>query len=88
MMADCLTKASAKPDALLKAVNSGRIPNVDKHPPFREVMQGKHKAYKSTAHWTVNNLEDAGSVSTFLGERVFDEIQYLMSAVRRCGDYY
>ena len=44
-LADCLTKASAKPDALIKAVETGTLPNVDKHPPFRELMKHKHKAY-------------------------------------------
>ena len=43
-MADCLTEASAKPDYLLKAVNIGFLPNVDKHPPFRELMKNKHRA--------------------------------------------
>ena len=44
-LADCLTKASAKPQALMKAVETGELPNVDKHPPFRELMQNRHKAY-------------------------------------------
>ena len=47
-MADCLTKASAKATALLKAVNTGVLPNVDKHPSFRELMQYKHKAYSTS----------------------------------------
>ena len=45
MLADCLTKGTVKPDALIKAVNTGVLPNVDKHPPFRELMQHRHKAY-------------------------------------------
>ena len=44
-LSDCLTKNSAKPTALVKAVNDGILPNVDKHPSFRELMRSKHKAY-------------------------------------------
>ena len=44
-LADPLTKNSAKADALVKAVDTGVLPNVDKHPPFREMMQNRHKAY-------------------------------------------
>ena len=44
-LADPLTKNSVKADALVKAVNTGVLPNVDRHPPFREMMQHRHKAY-------------------------------------------
>ena len=44
-LSDCLTKNSAKPEFLLKAVNTGFLPNIDKHPPFRELMKNRHKAY-------------------------------------------
>jgi hypothetical protein len=44
-LADCLTKTSAPTGALIKAVNSGILPNLDKHPPFRQLMQHRHKAY-------------------------------------------
>ena len=40
-----LTKNSVKADALVKAVNTGVLLNVDRHPPFREMMQHRHKAY-------------------------------------------
>ena len=43
MLADCLTKNSAKPDVLIRAVDQGILPNVDLSPPFREMI--KHKAY-------------------------------------------
>ena len=33
-LADCLTKTSAKADALVKAIDTGNLQNVDKHPPF------------------------------------------------------
>ena len=46
-LADCLTKASAKPQALIKSALTGILPNVDIHPPFRQLMQHKHKAFMS-----------------------------------------
>jgi hypothetical protein len=42
-LSDCLTKHSAKPDSLVKAVETGLLPNVDKNPPFRALLE--HKAY-------------------------------------------
>ena len=43
MLADCLTKHSAKPDVLITAVDTGILPNVDASPSFRTMI--KHKAY-------------------------------------------
>ena len=74
-LADCLTKASADAKYLLKAVNTGFLPNVDKHPPFRDLMKGRHKAYESVAHWVCENLECAPEVTYFLGTPVGTEIQ-------------
>ena len=42
-LSDCLTKSSAKSDALYKSVSTGILPNLDMHPPFRSLL--KHKAY-------------------------------------------
>ena len=42
-LSDCLTKHSAKPDALIKAVETGILPCVDNHPSFRKMIE--HKAY-------------------------------------------
>ena len=42
-LSDCLTKHTAKPDVLLKAVNTGTLPGVDTHAPFRTTL--KHKAF-------------------------------------------
>ncbi len=76
-MADCLTKSSAKSTALVKAVDTGTLPNVDKHPPFREMMQSKHKADTTQTSeadspapliaWIVRNIPDSGMVLTFMG---------------------
>eukprot|EP00975_Prorocentrum_lima_P005821 1259448-Prorocentrum_lima.AAC.1 len=42
-LSDCLTHQSAKPDILIKAINQGILPNADNLPPFRELMQHRHK---------------------------------------------
>ena len=79
-LADCLTKASAKADYLIKAVDTGSLPNVDKHPPFRKLMEGRHKAYTLT-EWICHNLSNVGEMPAFLGSPVQGEIrQYLTTA--------
>ena len=45
MLAGCLTKSSVKPDNLIQAVLTGKLPNADAHMPFREMLTYKHKAY-------------------------------------------
>ena len=42
-LADCLTKKSANPQALIDAVRQGLLKEVDAHPPFRTLVE--HKAY-------------------------------------------
>ena len=42
-LSDGLTKASAKPDALVKAVATGVLKNIDLHPPFRSLFVKKTK---------------------------------------------
>ena len=87
-LADCLTKASAKPQALIKAVETGVLPNVDKHPPFRELMKDKHKAYgvddtstEDLIPWLVKNVENVADVATFMLVPVRSRIeQYLYAA--------
>ena len=88
-LSDCLTKSSAKPQALIKAVNEGILPNVDKHPSFREMMKTKHKAYQNRIcdesvmtdeliAWIVRNVNNAVEVVTFLATPVKARIeQYL-----------
>jgi hypothetical protein len=41
-LSDALTKHSAKPDELIRAVESGTLRMVDVHPPFRSLL--RHKA--------------------------------------------
>ncbi len=68
-LADCLTKNSAKPEALLKAVHTGILQTIDEHPPFRSLL--KHKAYIAT--WIARNIKQASLVETFLSYRHFRE---------------
>ena len=74
-MADVFTKEKAPLEFLKKAVESGRLPNCDKHLPFREMMKNKHKAFFST--WLVRNLrfEVLHSAKTFLGYPIWKDIQ-------------
>ena len=69
-LADALTKTNAKPDALIKAVETGILPGIDTHPPFRTLIQ--HKAYL-ISH-LVCEVSDARGVVEFLGEYVRDDI--------------
>ena len=66
MLADGLTKTSAKPDALIKAINQGVLPNVDTHPEFRSLL--KHKAF--LVAWCCQNLRDARDIVSFMDEDI------------------
>ena len=73
-------KSSQKPKVIW--VDTGYLPNVDKHPSFRELMKAKHKAYynrTNTYHiyegeelthrlisWLVQNVSNAVEIDTFL----------------------
>ena len=83
-MADCLTKD--KPTllkGLQNTVNTGVIPKVDMHMPFREMMMTKHKAY--LAHWLSRNIRTTEelpggihSVSYFLMEPVREALHTVL----------
>ena len=83
MMADCLTKHSAHPDALIDAVESGYLPNVDRHPPFRELMKNKHKAFAvdlmPLAEWLTREYPDPYDVVTFLGFPIQGEMKQALA---------
>ena len=83
-LADCLTKASADSKYLIKAINTGFLPNVDKHLPFRTLMEGRHKAYLTIADWLVANLPNAVEITYFLGSAVSAEIQKCLAV----ADWY
>ena len=89
-LADCLTKASAKSDFLVKAVDTSYLPNVDKHPPFRELMKNRHKAYSTfqdswnctelLVSWMVKHIENVSNVLTFFAVPVRYQVeQYLVA---------
>ena len=82
MLSDCLTKDSAKPDELIKAVLTGILPNCDKHPPFRELMQQKHRAYLMT--WLLRNTGrrkvNIRGATHFLGTDIRNELTHLTSS--------
>ena len=63
MLADVLTKHSVKPDTLVKAVNTGILPNCDASPLFRTLL--RHKAYM--VKWICENLQDSDECVGFLG---------------------
>ena len=67
-LADPLTKASALADELAKAVNTGILPEVDIHPPFRELLQ--HKAF--LIEWLIVNIENVATAVAFLGTDIGD----------------
>ena len=71
-LSDSLTKHSAKPEALIRAVETGVLKNVDLHPPFRSLL--KHKAF--FAMWALNFLEKPRQILTVLGEDLSEEISY------------
>ena len=73
-LADCLTKNSAKPGALQKAVSTGILRTIDEHPPFRSLL--KHKAY--LASWIVRNIKEASLVETLLAVPVHRDIQQVL----------
>jgi hypothetical protein len=83
-MSDALTKHSAKADALVKAVETGVLPAVDTHPPFRTLL--KHRAFLTT--WLTRNLKDARECVYFLNEYVLDGIHsYFASGDTHQVDY-
>ena len=60
-LSDVLTKGTVKPEALVQAVETGVLPSVDVHPPFRESLQ--HEAY------TIGNTNDVDGTRDYWIER-------------------
>jgi len=58
-----LTKSSAKPEALIKAVDTGTLPHVDVHPQFRALL--KHKAY--FCRWLHDHIGPHAGLCSYLG---------------------
>ena len=49
-LSDCHTKASAKPDALVKAVSTSVLNNLDLHPPIRSLVETQDVSYAMASH--------------------------------------
>ena len=67
---------------LIKAIESGVLPNVDKHPPFRELMRTRHKAFACTqelVEWCYLNLGSMTFAIHFMLEPVADMVSYMIS---------
>ena len=75
-LADPLTKHTAKPDELVRSIETGTLRQVDVHPPFRTLV--KHKAF--ITEWVINNLPDPQFVLTFFAEDISDCVYSLMYA--------
>ena len=84
MMADCLTKASVKADNLVRAVETGILPNCDASPEFRKGL--KHKAY--FVGWLCSHLAPPSGrrdfkhmkeITHFMGEDVSSEVNAYFS---------
>ena len=70
-LADCLTKKSASPQALIDAVRSGCLKEVDAHPPFRSLIE--HKAYMRGWLPTVCTHVDFSHDVSYLGDSLHCE---------------
>ena len=75
-LADPLTKHTAKPDELVRSIETGTLRQVDVHPPFRTLV--KHKAF--ITEWVINNLPDPQFVLTFFAEDISGCVYSLMYA--------
>ena len=75
-LADPLTKHTAKPDELVRSIETGTLRQVDVRPPFRTLV--KHKAF--ITEWVINNLPDPQFVLTFFAEDISDCVYSLMYA--------
>ena len=69
-LADPLTKSTAKPDQLVPSITTGKLENVDTHPPFRSLL--KHKACLTT--WVIETLSEPHNVLPFFNEDISDHV--------------
>ena len=66
-LGDCLTKQSAKSDALRKAVDTGTLTDVDMHLAFRSLLQ--HKAFM--LEWVRLHLDPSAMFSYMPGYKMW-----------------
>ena len=76
-LADPLTKSSAKPDQLVKTIETGIMQNVDVHPPFRSLL--KHKAFLS--QWVADYMHDARQAIAFMAEDISQDMHSIFNSV-------
>ena len=86
-LADPLTKSSADSGPLENAVRTGWLPNCEKQPRFRELVQGKHKAYgadprQAVAKWVCGNLAYASTITHFLDIPIHNEVWRTFSTTK------
>ena len=69
-----VTKHTAKPDQLVSSITTGRLDQVDVHPPFRTLL--KHKAFLTT--WVIENLNEPRNLTSVLCEDIAEYVFALM----------
>ena len=74
-LADPLTKSSAKPDQIVKTIETGGMENVDVHPPFRSLL--KHKAFLS--QWVADHMHEARHGLAFMNEDISIEMHNIFN---------
>lgn len=70
-LADPLTKHTAKPDQLIKSIETGQLDKVDVHPPFRTLLN-HNKAFLTG--WVLDNMDEPHNVLSFFGEDISDYV--------------
>ena len=80
-LADCLTKKSANPQALIDAVRQGILKEVDAHPPFRTLVE--HKALNELRQYAARRSELDDDFYKHLvintQTRTFEDVNYVSS---------
>ena len=72
-LADVLTKHPTQPDELIKALETGNLPEVDIHPPFRELLP--HKVF--AVRWMLKYITNGATAIAMLGVDISSDIYQL-----------
>ena len=89
MLADVLTKADCNEGlrALINAVTSGYLPNVDAQPNFRDLIRASHKAFFCS--WIAQNIDidlTKDTVYSFLGIDIREEFHSYLGTLDFSSD--
>ncbi len=68
-LADPLTKSTTKPDNLILAVQTGKLCEIDMHPPFRLLV--RHKAFYH--EWCLKTLKNFTLYTDFLEDYLCED---------------